>query len=554
MPVEDCNSAQVPVDDSNVPVNEQSLDKIEANEPIYSRFDADKTVDLVSIPELSKLISKHLVCGQCHQAEGVSLVVNKRVGIASRILLSCSKCGLQATHSNSNVVNVGSEEKPENVQSLNLALVAASRLVGVGEVGVKRLCGYMNLNHPASEWQKNVAVVYEAFRERAQRSMDEALQAAAMRSNSPGDYRGSGDGSWHRKGFASLTGLTSLVDYTANKVIGVDVRAKYCPRCRRKGRCAVPSKCSKNYEGSSGGMEPEGLIAIVTGIYHRTGFRLTRYLGDGDTKAFTKLKEALANMDEPWEVTKDECVNHVNKRMGARFRKTTKEMKGVMVDGRSGIGGKNRITVKAMGKMQAFFSFVIHFYGGDVKLMSLRVMAIYYHIASTDTEPRHQDCDPRFCGYLKDPVAYKHKEPHFHIAPAVMTHIKGDFEAMADPILLEKCASGKTQNANECFNSTVWKMLHKDGFANRKLVELTVFMAVVRYNEGQSAVLEVLANLGHEVGSKGARRSLTMDNRRRADKRRKEAKTAAGIKRQRTLGAEDAEEEPTYLSGAAPFV
>ena len=66
---------------------------------------------------------------------------------------------------------------------------------------------------------------------------------------------------------------------------------------------------------------------------------------------------------------------------------------------------------------------------------------------------------------------------------------------------MKKVEHGLTQNRNESANSTIWHILSKNGFANRKLVELAVYMAICIYNDGHITVLDVLGSLGVPISA-----------------------------------------------------
>ena len=75
--------------------------------------------------------------------------------------------------------------------------------------------------------------------------------------------------------------------------------------------------CVKNYEGSSGGKEVAAALAVFNRSEAERGVRYIKYLGDGDSKAFTAVCQS-----KPYDipVSKLECVGHVKKRMGTRLR------------------------------------------------------------------------------------------------------------------------------------------------------------------------------------------------------------------------------------------
>ena len=215
------------------------------------------------------------------------------------------------------------------------------------------------------------------------------------------------------------------------------------------------------------------------------------YLGDGDCKAFTAVKEEIAKLDEPWEITKLECVNHVAKRMYYHLSKRKEELKKTIVnpDGKTkGIGNRNHLTNDAMKKIQSYYGWIIYRSKGDAETMKQKILAMCDHLGSSDDNPMHTKCDIEYCKYLKakkegKEKEYKHQgDKHFHLPWYIMREIKEVFEKMSSIDLLKKCEHGKTQNVNECANSTVWNMLSKNGFANRYLVELVTSMATCMYN------------------------------------------------------------------------
>ncbi|GFN97405.1 tigger transposable element-derived protein 2 [Plakobranchus ocellatus] len=66
-------------------------------------------------------------------------------------------------------------------------------------------------------------------------------------------------------------------------------------------------RCTRNYEGSSGGMEMGGALTMWRRSMDH-GMRYTTFVGDGDTKTFSAL--AAAKPYETVAVEKEECVNH----------------------------------------------------------------------------------------------------------------------------------------------------------------------------------------------------------------------------------------------------
>ncbi|GFX90825.1 uncharacterized protein TNCV_3166561 [Trichonephila clavipes] len=61
-------------------------------------------------------------------------------------------------------------------------------------------------------------------------------------------------------------------------------------------------------------------VAGALSIFQRSNVRYTKYLGDGDSKAFTSIVQNKVYGDH-CSVEKLECIGHVMKRMGTRLRR-----------------------------------------------------------------------------------------------------------------------------------------------------------------------------------------------------------------------------------------
>ena len=574
---------------------EELKDKISSNEEYFDEYSNECIeYDLMNVQHLNKIIFQHLRCSKCN-VKSLNFEVRKRIGLASYFDLTCKKCSFKVSFSNSTrqtyelvdetsidqedvqsidgneqsdydgdeqsdddgneqsdeESNVQSEEESKEkryrkveLETINIAFVNAARLSGCGHTAGTSICTYMNLNPPNQHnWEDIQDHLHVAYQKRAEWSMQRAVEEAkqqALVTTGKDDLTASLDGSWMRRGRASLAGFVLCIALFTNKIIGIDVRHKYCPMCKGKGECKYGNECRINYNGSSGGMEPVGAASIFKEIFKKYGVKITQYLGDGDSRAFSRVRNEVS-----WPIQKLECMNHIAKRMGGRLRNKVKENKNFEIQGQrhKGLDGKGRLTGKAINMIQQYYSWIIYRSINDVEKMKSRVLAMFEHIASSDDDPMHDNCDPIFCKFqlaIASGEEYFHDE-HFHLPRVVMDKVKDVFDDLSKEDLLEKVAHGKTQNANECANSTVWNLLSKNGFANRRLVELTGYMAICLYNDGKIAVMDVLSSLGVPIGKEMLKRCKAMD-RLRVSKKRKVQSKLLQRKKQRTT--EDDEYDP----------
>lgn len=123
-------------------------------------------------------------------------------------------------------------------------------------------------------------------------------------------------------------------------------------------RTVHAGKCQMNFTRLSGAMEAEWAVRIW-GRSEQKGYRYVTFLGDGDTASH----KAVCSMNEgkgPYEdttVTKEECINHIQKQMGTRLRKLKDELKeekttksGKIIK-RSLVSGKHKLTDRCLPKV-----------------------------------------------------------------------------------------------------------------------------------------------------------------------------------------------------------
>ena len=126
------------------------------------------------------------------------------------------------------------------------------------------------------------------------------------------------------------------------------------------------------------------------------------------------------------------------------------------------------------------------------------MMAGLYHISSSADAPNHSMCpDDGWCEYNKDPENYQH---HEGIPMCIVDLIEPIYIKLSDPLLLSRCAHGKTQSSNESFNKRIWDRCRKEVWVGQPVVEHSVIMAVGQLNDGATALVKVLKKMEIEPG------------------------------------------------------
>ncbi|GFW35468.1 uncharacterized protein TNCV_3070961 [Trichonephila clavipes] len=232
------------------------------------------------------------------------------------------------------------------------------------------------------------------------------------------------DGSWLPRAHTSNIGVGCVIHLLTGFVIDYEVMSKRRGECEQTKFALEEDSadfriwyeghqdvCSATHVGSSGAME----VNTAVKLWERSesiGFRYTTLLSDGDSKSFLELKERNVYGSEK-QIKKEECINHVSKRLGTSLRQTVIDwrVKGVT------LGGKKRGSLKeeTIKKLTRCYTNAIRKNKGDVEAMKTAIYATLFHCMSTDQKPQHKKCPTgidSWCFY-KSSLA-RGKKPDFH--------------------------------------------------------------------------------------------------------------------------------------------
>ena len=125
--------------------------------------------------------------------------------------------------------------------------------------------------------------------------------------------------------------MVTAISTVTGKVIDIEIMSKDCKECtvwRNKEHTQEweghQHLCQANHLGSSGSMDASGLLAIFQWSVESYAVLYTEFLGDGDSKAHKLIVNEAVYAKR--EVSKLDCVGHVQKRLGSRLRWLKKRM------------------------------------------------------------------------------------------------------------------------------------------------------------------------------------------------------------------------------------
>ena len=292
------------------------------------KLDEGHSYSILSFSLVFSALASILQCKTC--GKDVKFTKTGIRGLGFKINIEC-ECGDQQINS-CNVINKSFE--------INRRIVFVMRLLGIGRNGLDLFCALMDLT--ASFTKSTYYSLLENVEIAAKSIGEICLKKAGEEEKRKNKEAGlledelvvSGDGTWSKRGYSSLLGVSTVIGKYSGKILDFFVSSKNCKTCEIMlsklnqvdfdiwYETEHKDTCNANYEGSSGGMEVQGITEIFKNSIKLHNAKYAYYIGDGDSKTFTNLSKAKPYGD--FVVQKLECVLHVGKRM---FRQLTEVKK-----------------------------------------------------------------------------------------------------------------------------------------------------------------------------------------------------------------------------------
>lgn len=377
------------------------------------------------------------------------------------------------------------------------------------------------------------------------------------------------DGTWMKRGHTSLYGIGLVIDILTGLILDFQIMSKYCSECnaakRDLGSKTVEfsiwfeshkPECAANFSGSSNAMEMKAAEILWKRSVDVCNMQYTTVLSDGDSKTFQHLL-SLNVYGEDVKISKEECINHVAKRLGTGLRNKVAEWRGKGVT----LGGKKEGSLKedTILKLTNFYRKSIKDNVPDVQKMKSAVYASLFHTSSSDKLPKHNKCpvgSDSWCFYQRalanDEKPKSHKVMKTKISEDVLAKILPVYQRLASNSVLERCVSGKTQNMNESAHSVIWRNCSKETFVSQKRLELVVTSSVAEFNFGclnsLSTEQEDLNSFSITIAKRRDKRRLNQIEKRSSaewKKRKINKKISKSLKNKNSI----AKEGETYSSG-----
>lgn len=494
--------------------------------------DTSTSYKLLDLTLLNAALSSAAICSHCKKGCLQLAPVRKtQVGIFEKLEFHCSSCNNNTTFASSKLI--------DRRRDINSRSVYASQ--GMGYNGLVDFCATMGIPQPISRksYEKYTTTTASSSVDLAEKLMNEAAQRLRdvdvdTNSTTVKDVAVSVDGTWQKRGHNSKIGVVFIIAMQTGEILDYEIKSLYCHLCKHNK--ASKSKkdfeswyenhkqhCHINHEGSSGSIERDAAIEMFLRSIDKRSLRYTQYIGDGDSSSFACVKErCLQKYGESYDVKKEECIGHIQKRMGTGLRELKRKYQGKKLTDGKAIGGAGRLTDRMIDRFQNNYGAAIRSNIGNIKGMENAIWAGFKHVIKDPDVPlevQHDLC-PKYgwCKFWRNRVEYNEDGR----LPAVFKEVlKPLFTRSTNKELLSRCQSGYTQNQNESVNSVLWSKCLKTKFCGYKKVQLAVSDTVSHFNAESAAKATTMKNLGMEPSGESLRLFRLKDKMRVAQAARK---------------------------------
>ncbi|KAG0433602.1 hypothetical protein HPB47_019785 [Ixodes persulcatus] len=222
------------------------------------------------------------------------------------------------------------------------------------------------------------------------------------------------DGTWQKRGHKSHKGVGTAVSLDTGLCLDFEVLSNYRLACSRHQDNGNEEEiweafhgptCEKNVNCSSHAMESEAAVRIWqrTSLY-KTPLCFVKFLSDGDSKAYTAVSEANVYGGIP--IAKEDCTNHVAKRLGTTLCKL-----------KTPLPRGEKLKDGTIQKLQTYYQIVVTSNRGSVRGMYCAIWASYFHSCSTNGARSHKFCPEGVTSWCKHKRAEALGEPVPHHTP-----------------------------------------------------------------------------------------------------------------------------------------
>ena len=202
---------------------------------------------------------------------------------------------------------------------------------------------------------------------------------------------------------------------------------------------------------------------------------------------------------DDYDMEKEDCIGHIQKRLGTNLRAYKKKLRGVKLKDGESVGGRGRLTDAIIDKMQTCYGYAIRNNIGNKENIRNAIFAIFYHMvlgpSYESPSAQHKYCplgSGSRCKYQLDISSNTNKYDRTKCLPFIFRgELLPILNRLSSDKVFSQCQRDLTQNQNESLNNVVWSKCPKRVFCGKSRLTISVCEAVTYY-EGAVSRLNLL--------------------------------------------------------------
>ena len=169
-------------------------------------------------------------CSSCGSTFWINSDIKNKRGLAQHFTLSCQGCDWKKPFYTSNELD--NQSRGRKRLDINTRTVMAFRELGRGHSSLKKFCGIMSMRPPMNKkaYDDIISKLHPAYLTTAQDNMAKAEEELRKSSLDPeytkektADVDISSDGTWQKRGYASLNGVVTTIAQDNGNCVDFDV-------------------------------------------------------------------------------------------------------------------------------------------------------------------------------------------------------------------------------------------------------------------------------------------------------------------------------------------
>ena len=189
-------------------------------------IDNDDHYIITNFSIIKRIISTVGKCPECCSDINITNDFNGKLGFANKLVIKCELCEWKSTFFTSVLMKKESKSTRGHARyDVNARSVFAFREIGKGYQAIRDFAMHMNMVPPynAKAYNSINDMIHDAYEEAAESSMkktsDDVRALLNYADDQTADIEVSLDGTWQKRGYASLNGVTTVIAKTNEKCI-----------------------------------------------------------------------------------------------------------------------------------------------------------------------------------------------------------------------------------------------------------------------------------------------------------------------------------------------